>query len=101
MSTGAVPEPMKPLAQALVGEEEERLVLREVEAAAALAEAQQGDGAAEVAAELVALEGRRVRQRRAEEVARVERVVAQELEQLAVPLVRARARGDVDDRAGV
>src|SRR5205085_2320974 len=89
------------LPKALVGEEEEGSVLAGVDGGAARAEARQVERAADVAAELVALEGRRVVQREVEEVARIERVVAQELEQLAVEFVRAGARGDVDDRAGV
>src|SRR5438874_2059585 len=68
------------LPKALVGEEEEGSVLAAVDGGAALAKARQVERAAQVSAELVALEGRRVRQREVEEVARVERVVAQELE---------------------
>jgi hypothetical protein len=67
----------------------------------ALAEARQIKWAADVEAELVTLERRRIRRSEVEEVARVERVVAQELEDLAVKLVRTRACGDVDDGSGV
>src|SRR6185295_18756320 len=64
--------------------------------------------APEVRAELLAVEQRLRRDapvgpsaRRVEVVARVEAVVAVEVERLAVYLVRARPRGDVDDRPGI
>src|SRR5262245_14163904 len=50
--------------------------------------------------EIVALEGVRVGGRELEEVARVHRVVAQEPEYVAVQVVAARPRDDVDDRPG-
>src|SRR5262245_403325 len=59
------------------------------------------DGAAETGAELVAVERWRLTRSEIEEVARVERIVAEELEQLTVELVGAGARRYVDDRAGV
>ena len=65
------------------------------------------NGTAEVATKLIALEGRNGIGRTAsqggaiEGVARVEKVVAQELVNLAVKIVSAGTGGDVDDGAGV
>src|SRR5215510_7770133 len=75
------------MAQPLVREKEEGPVLDE--------------WAAEMAAEQVALKGRRPTGVKFEEVASVERVIAQELEHLAVEFIGARARRDVDDGAGI
>ena len=74
-----------PLAKALVGREEERAAAK--------------DRTAERPAELVALERVRVRRRELEEIARVERVVAEELVGLAAEPVGPRTRHQVDDRA--
>ena len=73
------------LPQSLVGGKEERAAAK--------------DRAAERPAELVAIERVRVGRREFEEVARVERLVAEELVGLAAELVRSRARHQVDDRA--
>ena len=54
----------------------------------------------EAAAELVALEGGRIRRGEGEEVACIQGVVAQELEQLPTERIGARARRDVHDCAG-
>src|SRR5262245_47366622 len=75
------------VAQAFVREEKESLVL--------------DDRAANMTAELVAFEGRRLTRGKVEEVAGVERVVAQKLEHLAVEFAGAGASRDVDHRAGV
>lgn len=74
-----------PLTKPFIAEEEERAVL--------------SNRAAERCAELIALEGRRFQS--VEEVARVERIIAQELECFSMKPIRARARGNVHDRAGV
>src|SRR6185295_3863474 len=74
------------LPQTLVREEEERPV--------------RDNGPAEIAAELVTLEWRRVVAIKLEEVAGVERIVTQEFKHFAMELVGPGARGDVDDRAG-
>ena len=73
-----------PVAHSFVGEEKECTVLP--------------DGAAKGGAELVASERRLGL---IEEVAGVKRIIAEELEHLAMKLIAARARGDVDDRARV
>ncbi len=73
--------------QALVAAEEEHLVLR--------------DRSAEVGAELLAVEDRLRRRRWVEVVARVELLVAVEVEAFAVELVAARPCRDVDDGARV
>src|SRR5207247_2066478 len=73
------------LPQALVGDEEERLVLR--------------DGTAQVGPELVPLEGRLLLARGVEEVPGVQGLVTQELESLPVNVIRAVAGGDVDARS--
>ena len=69
LSTTAVQVDALPLSQALVGREEERAAAK--------------DRAAERAAELVAIERVRIGRRELEEVARVERLVAEELVGLA------------------
>ena len=58
------------------------------------------DRAAHRSAELVAPERMRIRRRELEEVARIERIVPEELEDVAVDLVGARSRDEIDDRAG-
>ena len=58
------------------------------------------DRAADRSAELVPPERMRIRRREFEEVARIERIVAEELEDVAVNLVGARSRDEIDDRAG-
>src|SRR5262249_31444622 len=80
----AVDRQTLPLAQPFVAAEEERPVFE--------------NGATQRAAELISLERRFGA---VEEVARVELLVAQELKRLAVKFVRAGARGDIDDGAGV
>src|SRR6185369_16196624 len=93
-------EPLS-LSQSFVAEEEERFVLAFVaKSRTALTEMQQVQRSAEIESKLVSFEWSRLGSA-IEEVARVEIVVAQELEKLAVIVVCARARGDVYDRAGV
>src|SRR6266498_1956636 len=69
---------------ALIAAEEKQLVL--------------SDGAAQRAAELVALQTAALR---GEEIPRVEFVITHELEQVAMKFIRARFRDDVDRRRGV
>src|SRR5262245_30880390 len=59
------------------------------------------DRTAKTAAEQIALERRRRTGSKVEEVAGVERIVAQKLEQFAVEFVGTGARRDIDDRAGI
>src|SRR5919197_335775 len=89
-----------PLADGLKAEEKESLVLAAVaDGGAAFPEVRQVDRAPDVSAILIPLERRSLRP--VEEVAGVERVVAQELKQLAVKLVAARLCRDIYNRAGV
>jgi len=57
------------------------------------------DGASQVAAELIALERRRLSGSNSKEVAGIQSIVAQELEQFAVELAATRASSQVDNRS--
>ena len=75
------------LPQAFVAGEEKSLVFEE--------------WAADVGAEIIAFERRLGRRRQGKEVCGVERVIAEEFENLAVKAVGSTARRDIDDSAGV
>src|SRR4029077_3596440 len=81
------------LVETFVGQEEEYFVLN--------------DGAAEVCAEIIALEGSLGQQRARcvladiEEVSGIEIVIAEEFKQFAVVFIRPGTGGQVDDGAGV
>ena len=85
------------LAQNFVIKEKEGAILAASEDRAAFSEARQVDWAADCAAELIALEGRRPRRGEVKKVTRIERIVPEEFIQLAVELLCAGARRNVDD----
>src|SRR5215213_1910751 len=89
------------LAQAFIAEEEERFVFALVaKYRTTLTKMRHVQRSAEIESKLVSFERGRLRGA-LEVIACVENVVAQELEKLAVIVVRARAGRDVHDRAGV
>ena len=85
------------LAQYFVVKEKEGAILAASDDRAAFSESRQVDWAADCAAELIALEGRRPRRGEVKKVTRIKRIVPEEFIQLAMELLCAGARGDVDD----